>query len=94
MAPKNPGIVEKLVRRTRKQRKNRYSPKAYNTLEQLFKSMFVDHSSSERILGNTQSLSILTDGTPVETGERPYRKFLCDCRKQGNWKCECFAEVF
>ncbi len=40
-------------------------------------------------LGNTQALSIISDGPSVETGGRAYGKFLCDCRKTGNWKCDC-----
>ncbi len=31
----------------------------------------------------------MADGSPVITGGRPFGKFLCDCRKQGNWKCQC-----
>lgn len=92
MEPNNPGIVEKLVRRALKQRKNYYSPKAHDALQQLFKSMFVEHSAAQGLLGNPQSLSILADGTPVETGGRPYGKFLCKCRKQGNWKCNCLRK--
>lgn len=29
------------------------------------------------------------DGTPVLTGGRSYGKFLYDCRKQGDCKCQC-----
>lgn len=92
MDPKNPGIVEKMVRRALKQRKVYYSPKAHDGLQHLFKTMFVEHSASQGLLGDVHSLSILGDGTPVETGGRPYGKFLCDCRKQGNWKCDCLRQ--
>lgn len=51
--------------------------------------MFVHKSASDGLLGDTESLSILADGTPVETGARPYGKFLCSCRRQGNWNCQC-----
>jgi len=54
--------------------------------------MFVEASASKGLLEDTQSLSILADGTPVETGGRPYGKSLCDCRKQGNWKCHCLRQ--
>src|SRR5690625_5622326 len=68
MAPKNPSIVEKLVRRALKQRKAHYSPKAHDGLQTLFKTMFVEPSATRGLLGNLKSLSILGDGTPVETG--------------------------
>ena len=92
MAPKDPSIVEKLVRRALRQRKVHYAPKAHDRLQRLFKSMFVERSAEKGLLGNLQSLSILADGAPVETGGRPYGKFLCDCRKQGNWKCDCLRK--
>lgn len=41
------------------------------------------------MLGNTKALSVIGDGTPVQTGGRAYGKFLCDCRKRGDWKCAC-----
>ena len=92
MAPKNPNIVEKLVHRALKQKKTYYAPKAHDGLQQLFQSMFVEQSASQGLLGNIQSLSILADGSPVETGARAYGKFLCDCRMHGNWKCDCLRQ--
>lgn len=87
--PKNPKIVEKLVKRALKSKEVRYTSKAHDQLQILFQSLFVEKSKSDGLLGNTQLLSILGDGTPVVTGGRPYGRFLCDCRKQGNWKCQC-----
>ena len=89
MEPKNSSIVKKLVNRAIKQKQTRYAPKAHDQLQALFQSMFVDRSASAGLLGNTDSLSILADGTPVVTGGRPYGKYLCDCRKKGKWKCQC-----
>ncbi|WP_257347003.1 DDE transposase [Pseudalkalibacillus decolorationis] len=89
LEPKNPRIVEKLVKRALKNKKVRYNPKAHDQLQILFQSLFVNQSASKGLLGHTQSLSILADGSPFVTGGRPYGKFLCDCRKQGNWKCHC-----
>ena len=91
MAPKNPSIVEKLVRRALRQRKLHYSPKAHDGLQTLFKTIFIG-TICFLGLGDLRSLSILGDGTPVETGGRPYGKFLCSCRKQGNWKCDCLRQ--
>src|SRR5699024_7673015 len=63
--------------------------KAHDGLQTLFKTMFVDPSASKGLLGDPH---ILGDGTPVETSGRPYGKFLCRCRKQGNWKCDCLRQ--
>jgi len=92
LEPKNPRIIEKLVKRAMKNKKIQYSQKAHDQLQILFQSLFVNKSASEGLLGNTQSLSIMADGTPVETGGRPFGKFLCDCRKTGNWKCQCLRQ--
>ncbi|MDF1511485.1 MULTISPECIES: transposase [Bacillaceae] len=89
LEPKNPKIVEKLVKRALNNKHIRYKPKAHDLLQVLFQSLFVEKSASFGLLGNTQSLSLMADGSPVLTGGRPYGKFLCDCRKQGNWKCDC-----
>ncbi|WP_408010524.1 DDE transposase [Pseudalkalibacillus sp. A8] len=88
LEPKNPHIVEKLVKRVLKNKNVRYTPKAHDQLQVLFQSLFVNKSESDGLLGNTKSLSILGDGTPVVTGGRPFGQFLCDCRKRGHWKCQ------
>lgn len=92
MAPKNPSIVERLVSRALREKEVHYSPKAHDSLQQLLKTLFVERSASQNLLGNLESLSILADGTPVVTGGRSYGKFLCDCRKKGNWKCDCLRQ--
>lgn len=86
---KKPNVVQKRVKRALRNKKVRYTPKAHDQLQILFQSLFVYQSASKGLLGNTNSLSIMADGSPVVTGGRPYGKFLCDCRKQGNWKCQC-----
>lgn len=87
--PKNPKIVERLVKRALKNREIKYTPKAHDQLQILFQTLFVHKSADAGLLGNTKSLSILGDGSPVITGGRPYGKFLCECRKQGIWNCQC-----
>lgn len=89
LAPRNPNIVQKLVHRALKHEKIHYTKKPIDQLQLLFQTMFVHKSASDGLLGDTESLSILADGTPVETGARPYGKFLCSCRRQGNWNCQC-----
>lgn len=51
--------------------------------------MIVDKSATDGLLGNTTSLNILADGTPVGTSDRPYGKYLCSCRRKGIWSCQC-----
>lgn len=89
MEPKNPLITEKLVNRALRHKQTHYSPKAHDQLQTLFKDLFVDISAKKGLLGDTQTLSIISDGSPVETGSRAYGKLICDCRKTGNWKCDC-----
>lgn len=82
LEPKNPNIVEKLVHRALKRKQTKYTSKAHDQLQILFQSLFVNKSASAGLLGETKSMSIIADGTPVKTGGRPYGKFLCDCRKK------------
>jgi len=87
--PKNPKITEKLVARILREGKTHYAPKEHDLLQQLFQTMFVAPSAAKGLLGDTNAFRVIGDGSPVETGARSYGKFLCDCRKSGNWKCTC-----
>jgi Transposase DDE domain len=89
MAPRNPNITEKLVRRALRQKQVHYAPRAHDLLQELFQSQFVQPSADKGLLGDTKALSVIGDGTPVQTGGRAYGKFLCDCRIRGDWKCSC-----
>lgn len=89
MAPRNPKITEKLVNRSLREKNIHYAPKAHDLLQKLFQLQFVQPSADKGLLGNIQALSVIGDGTPVLTGGRAYGKFLCDCRKRGDWKCSC-----
>jgi hypothetical protein len=66
--PKNPKITEKLVARALRTPKMHYAPKELDLLQQLFQNQFVLPSASKGLLGDTNALSIIGDGTPVETG--------------------------
>jgi hypothetical protein len=87
--PKNPMITDKLVSRILRSSKIHYGAKPHDTLQQLFKVLFVLPSAEKGLLGDTNSFRMIGDGSPVETGSRFFGKFLCDCRKSGNWKCSC-----
>src|SRR5690606_24777584 len=81
--------TDKLVARALRQSKIHYSSKEHDTLQQLFQTMFVFPSAEKGLLGDTNSFRVIGDGSPIETGARSFGKFLCDCRKAGNWKCGC-----
>jgi hypothetical protein len=87
--PRNPMITDKLVSRVLRESKIHYSPKQHDTLQQLFQTMFVLPSAEKGLLGDRNALRIIGDGSPVVTGARSFGKFLCHCRKTGNWKCTC-----
>ena len=87
--PKNPKITEKLVSRVLREGKIHYAPKEHDLLQQLFQTLFVLPSAAKGLLGDTNAFRVIGDGSPVETGARSFGKFLCDCRKTGNWKCGC-----
>ena len=64
-------------------------PGAYDSLHRLFKDVFVMPSAHLGLLGDPQALSVAGDGTSVRTGGSRYGKSLCDCRKQGIYRCDC-----
>ena len=85
-APKNPGIVEKLVKRF-----FRYGSKKKclpgDRLFDFFQSQFLDVSAKLGLLGDLSSLGVAGDGTPLETARYPRSKPTCDCSAQGITKC-------
>ncbi|MBA9087375.1 hypothetical protein FHR92_003859 [Fontibacillus solani] len=87
--PKNPKVTEKLVSRVLREGKIYYTPKEHDLLQQLFQTMFVLPSATKGFLGDTRCFRVIGDGSPALTGARSFGKFLCDCRKSGNWKCSC-----
>ncbi len=86
---KNPLLTQKLVQRVLRSKSIHYAPKSHDLLQSMFQSFFVLPSAEKGLLGNTQQFSVIGDGTPVQTGARAFGKFLCKCRKKGNWKCGC-----
>ena len=86
-APKDPGIVEKLVKRfCRHGSKVKLLPG--DRLFELFKSQFIDVSAKLGLLDNIDSFGIAGDGTPLETARFPRSKPSCDCYAQGITKCD------
>ncbi len=86
LAPKNPGIVEKLINRfLRYGSKKNLLP--VDRLFEFFQSQILDVSAKLGLLGNLDSLSVAGDGTPIETARYPRSKPSCKCYAQGITKC-------
>lgn len=85
-APKNPGVVEKLVHRfLRYGSEKKFLPG--DRLFDFFQSQFLDVSAKLGLLGDMDSLSLAGDGTPLETARYPRSKSICGCSAQGITKC-------
>ena len=84
---KRPGVVQRLV--------NHFldgpqaKPGAYDVFHLVFKDTFVMPSAQRGLLGDPNALSVAGDGTSVRTGGSRYGKSLCNCRKQGIYRCDC-----
>ncbi|TJX40615.1 transposase, partial [Soehngenia saccharolytica] len=87
-APKNPGIVKKLIARFfRDDAKKKALPG--DKLFEFFQSQILSVSAKLGLLGNLESLSVAGDGTPLVTASFPRSKPSCDCYAQGVAKCNC-----
>jgi len=85
-APKDPGIVEKLVNRfLRYGSKKKLLPG--DRLFDFFQSQFLTVSAKLGLLGDLNSIGVAGDGTPLETSRYPRSKSICDCSAQGITKC-------
>lgn len=85
-APKDSGIVKKLVKRFfRDGSKIKILPG--DRLFEFFQSQFIDVSAKLGLLGDLTSLGVVGDGTPLETARFPRSKSTCDCYAQGITKC-------
>ena len=86
VAPKNPGIVKKLVDRfLRYGAKRNVLPT--DRLFEFFQSQFLAVSANLGILGELSALGAVGDGTPLETARYPRSQPTCDCHAQGITKC-------
>jgi hypothetical protein len=85
-APKNPGIVRKLVDRYLRYGAKQ-KPLPGDRLFEFFQTQFLEISAKLGLLGNPNALGVVGDGTPVETTRYPRSKPICDCSAQGLTKC-------
>jgi len=58
-------------------------------LEDIFIQCAVIPSAQRGLLGDTESLDICGDGSPLPTGASSYGKPVCNCRDQGIYNCDC-----
>ena len=87
-APKNSGIVKKLITRFfRDGAKKKTLPG--DRLFEFFQSQILSVSAKLGLLGNLNSISVAGDGTPLVTASFPRSKPSCDCYAQGVAKCNC-----
>ncbi|HZJ83836.1 MAG TPA: transposase [Clostridia bacterium] len=87
LAPKDPGIVSRLINRFihRGSKKKHLTP---DRLFDFFQSQILSVSANLGLLGNTNSLSVAGDGTPLVTARFPRSKPSCNCNAKGIAKCE------
>ena len=86
MPEKKEGRVQKMVTLVTKDKPfNESRPERH--LQTLFQLISVDTSMKQGLLSDSCYLS--GDGTSVRTGATSYGRKICDCRKQGLFKCDC-----
>jgi hypothetical protein len=86
-APKDPGIVKKLVDRFLRYGGSTKKLLPGDRLFDFFQSKFLAVSAKLGLLGDLHSLGLAGDGTPLETARYPRSKSVCGCSAQGITKC-------
>ena len=86
--PPRPGIVQRLVT---KALDNQDKPlPAFPALRlNLLLKPIVLRSHELGLLTSSKAIDLAGDGTKFKTGARPSGRKLCDCRKQGVYRCDC-----
>ncbi len=90
LPPKNPNITAKLAEFILYDEKHflrRLSGRAERFLQKIFAQVAVVPSINMGLIPNEVDIS--GDGTCIETGASHYGKKICDCAKNGNYKCDC-----
>lgn len=88
--PKNPGIVDDLVSQVISDEQrflNRLSRRPERFLQKIFARVAVDASASLGLI--PESVTFSGDGTCIRTGASHYGKKVCNCVKNGIYKCDC-----
>jgi len=88
--PKNPNITNKLANfaiNDEKRFLRRLSGRPGRILNQIFANVAVNASIEMGLV--SQDVDISGDGTCIETGASHYGKKICECKKNGIYKCDC-----
>jgi len=59
-----------------------------NRLQELLNKLAIEESIKRKLI-DPANLETCGDGSCLETGASPHGKPICDCRKNGNYKCSC-----
>lgn len=87
LAPKHPGVVQRLVDQALKGRS--FSRRPERLLQQIFARCCVDQSVTLRLIPAPQALILAGDGSSLRTGNSPAGVKVCNCKQQGIHRCSC-----
>jgi hypothetical protein len=90
LPPRNPGVIKKLTDRLIKDEKHfmkLLSRRPERFLQNIFARVSVDASVELGLV--PQDADVSGDGTCMETGASHYGRKICDCAKNGIYKCDC-----
>jgi len=90
LPPRNTNIVNQLVRRVlldEKLFRKRLSRRPERFLQRIFARVAVDSSINMGLI--PESVSVSGDGTCIETGASHYGKWICKCKANGIYRCDC-----
>ena len=91
---RRPGVVDRLLKSFRKGR-FLSTKRPERLLQELFTRVFVKGSQERDIIPDEMALA--GDGSPFKSRSNPFGIPVCDCRKKGNYKCDCsrkYSDVY
>jgi len=86
--PPRPGIVQRLVTKALKNQDKPLPPFPALRLNLLLKPIVL-RSHELGLLTSSEAIDLAGDGTKFKTGARSSGRKLCDCHKQGIYRCDC-----
>lgn len=87
LPPDNPGTVKELVDQVLNGKSFTNGPE--RLLQKILIECAVKPSAKLKLLGNPLKLTLAGDGAPLETGASPFGKKVCQCKKEGIYRCDC-----
>jgi hypothetical protein len=85
--PRHPDIVAKISALLLKGWRARVRNE--DIMNQIIKQCAIIPSAQLGLLGDTQQLILSGDGSHYESGANPFGRKVCNCRKEGIFKCDC-----